>query len=273
MRHLVACGAFALGALFVGQTAVAQSTWYFVGPTASDLNDIRFWNSRSDGQGQRAQTFSASDTWVLSSRARIIGQPATHRFDFPLISGGEAEIDPRARRQAPTIIEMEVPDGNFFFSEPRVDGDNILTIDHLQLNGILRLRAHPDRSLRFNIRDLIGNGRIFVGDGVTGRETGLVRLSMRNSANFTGIVRLRNATAQFVDNTDLSRAELFIQQADNHERNTTFQVSNVVTVQELRLHNDRHMRPGKYTAADLNNLLTGQRIVFEDRGGMIVIAP
>jgi hypothetical protein len=265
---------FALTAIvLLAQPLLAQQTWHFVGPTASDLNDIRFWNSRSDGQGQRAQTFSASDQWLLSSRARVIGEPATHRFDFPLISGGEAEIDPRARLQAPTLTHLQVPVGTLFYSEPRVDGINFLAIEQIELHGVCRLRAHPERPFRVSLRHLIGDGSILVGDSVTGREIGIIQLSVRDGAEFNGVVRLRNTTTQFVHDTDLSRAELFIHQADSQDKNTTFQVANIVTVRELRLQNDRHMRPGQYTAADLNNLLTGQRIVFEDHGGFIVIAP
>ncbi len=257
----------------LAQPLLGQQTWHFVGPTASDINDLRFWNSRSDGQGQRAQRFSASDQWVLSSRARVIGEPATHRFGFPLTSGGEAEIDPRARLQAPTLTHLHVPVGTLFYSEPRVDGINFLAIEQIELLGVCRLRAHPERPFRINLRYLSGDGSILVGDSVTGRETGIIQLSVRDGAEFTGVVRLRNTTTQFVNDTDLSRAELFIQQADSFDQNTIFQVANVVTVRELRLQNDRHMRPGQYTAADLNGFLTGQRIVFEDHGGFIVIAP
>jgi len=251
----------------------AQQTWYFVGPTVSDLNDIGFWNSQSDGQGQRAQSFSAGDEWVLSSRARVIGEPPTHSFDFPLISGGEAEVDPRARLQAPTLTQLKVPTGTAFFSEPRVDGINFLTIDQLELHGTLRLRAHRERPFRLGLRFLSGDGSIFVGDSLTGRESGIIQLSLRDSADFSGVVRFRNTTGQFVSDTDLRNAELFIQQADDPGQATTFQVANIVTVRELRLHDDRHMHPGNYTAEDLTALLNGQRIVFEDHGGSIVIAP
>lgn len=275
-RKTYLCLRFFLTALFglSAWMASAQSTWYFdplkEGGAAPDLNDLNLWNSQSDGQGVRPTEFVEEDTWLLNRRARAEGN---YVFPVTLTSGGAAEIDPRARRQRPTIAGVVVPEDTLFLSEPRVDGTNQIMIDWLELGDRVRLRSHPQRPFVFGVRELIGEGNLLAGDGATGREEGIISLSITEASGFSGTIRFRNTTGEFVNDTDLRNARLHITQADDSAKTTTLILSRQLMVREVMLHSNLIDSPGTYSASDLNEFLRDERITIEDQGGSITVRP
>lgn len=264
-----------------GALKAGASTWHFVGGTGTGapLIELANWNSAADGSGSAPASFDTSHTWIINNGATRVGNRNGDTFAPPLTVQGDSSVAAlNWRTKRTTLTQAHVASGQVLRTQA---GDNTtcgLSIPTLNLDGAIILRGNIGsgatlRHTQLHIGTLTGSGNVFAGDSVRGFEAVSLSLHIADASAFSGTVRFRNTTGGFLGNTDLSRAQLFIQQADATDQVTTFDVRHAITVKELNIQGTIHRAPATYTAAELNALKGTHRIQFLDNGGSITVVP
>lgn len=284
MRHLVACGALALSAFFVAQTAVAQSTWYFnraagglTGNSAYDLNRTENWFANPNGTGDNPASFDPNHTWILNERAWVnTGSPLA----ITLTTGGtSAELD--ARSQDHVYANVTATDGGQLTVITRVEDarNNTITINQLNLTATAdtsvaaRFLTQGTRSYGradtpgtgINIGTLTGSSDIWFGDGSTDPSSNYF-VNIGDASAFTGDMRIRQNT--FILRNDLELAGSF---SIVNNSGLNFQGFNIATpVFNL---GTTSLDEGTYSVLQLNDLATagGIDVTFSGTGNLTVV--
>ena len=268
-------------ALSFSSALQAQNTWFFVGGTGtgSPLIELSNWNSVADGSGSSPRSFAVSDTWILNNGATRVGNGNGDTFAPTLTVQGDSSVASLNWVGTKTYLtQANVASGQVLRTEGASQTTCGLVITTFNLDGIMIMRGRihqgVQRHTQLHVGTLTGSGSLFAGDAQQGREDVNLSLNIGNAFDFTGQVRFRNTTGGFLGNTDLSSAQLFIQQADHPDRFTTFDVRHNITVKELNIQGSIHRAAATYSASDLTNLLSpGHRIRFLDNVGRITVVP
>lgn len=264
----------------------AQNTWYFVGGGTGagfPMIELDNWNSQADGNGSAPTSFDTSDTWILNGLGTRVGNNNNDTFLPTLTSLGAGPSTEVAALRWDTrrtyLTQVNIGAGNALFTTGRDNTTCGLGITTLNLDGTMIIRGNIGagatlRHTQLHVGTLVGSGNIYAGDATQGYENVILSLAIEDASDFTGQVRFRNTTGGFLGDTDLSSAQLFINEADHPDRFTTFDVRHNIIVKELNIQARIIDTPGIYDAAALTALLEpGERIQFVDNGGTVTIMP
>lgn len=277
LRYLLACGAFSLGALFIGQTANAQSTWYFDSDSGGtfDLNSLSNWYADPGGVGGNPPSFDANHTWLWNERAFTSGT-----FPVSLTTGGiSAELD--ARDQNHVYANVTAADGGRLnvYTRREDANNNTITINQLDLTAT----ANTTVAARFlttgtrsygradtagtgiNIGTLTGSGDIWFGDGSTDSSSNYF-VNIGDASAFTGHMRIRQNTFILRNDLELAGSISIV-----NESGLNFQGFNIAT--PVFMLGTTSLDEGTYSVLQLNDLATagGNDVTFSGTGQLTVV--